>query len=753
MFVVFRWTVLLVIAIASLLIGLTGNAHGLGQTASSDSLGSYQTIAGAGVQQIALGADYTCVLTAGGGVKCWGSNFDGKLGDGRAGGNRFIPRDVLGITSNVRTISAGISTSCVVMDNGGVRCWGDDPSNLPHEIPGLSHIQAVSVGGFHACALTDGGNVQCWGQNGSGQLGDGTTNDSRSPVTVAGLQQVQMISAGLRHTCALIAHGGVKCWGDNSRGQLGDGSTTSSSLPVDVTGLTSRVHAIAAGVSHTCALLDDGTVKCWGDNTYGQLGDGSTVASSLPVDVIGLNNVREIDIHLANHACALTNADTIQCWGANRFGQLGDGSTENRSRPVDVNGLPEGMGTVATGMNHTCALTAAGDVICWGSNYFGQGGKNPGWAPVQVLGLETGVHAVDVDWDHACAIVDGGVKCWGNNGFGQLGDGTRINRFKPVDVVGVNSGVQAIGLGLRLTCALTEVGEVKCWGMNASINSLVPEDAPGTLHRIRGIAVGAGHVCVLTHNGGVKCWGENRSGQLGDGSTTYRHQPVDVVGLDRGVQAISAGDEHTCALMMDGGVMCWGNNNAGQLGDGTTDSSSTPVEVVGLPSIQSIAVGGAHTCAITNESGLFCWGSNHFGQLGNGSTLDSTAPVMVKGMKRGVQSVAAGSEHTCAVTHLGRSVCWGNNQQFGQLGNGTTENRLVPADVIWLQFDSVSISAGLNNSCVVNNQGGVTCWGDGSYGKLGDDGVLWQSASLPGPVQGDLTDSSLLFFPSLAIGF
>ncbi len=747
MFSTFIRAILPLIALISLLGGGAVDAHGPGQVAPPNSPSVSQATTGAGVQQIAPGADFTCVLTAGGGVKCWGSNFDGKLGDGRAGGNRFIPKDVLGLTSNVRTISGGFSMSCAVMNSGKVRCWGDDSSHVSHEITGLSHIQTVSMGGFHACALTADGEVQCWGQNGSGQLGDGTTNDSSSPVTVIGLQQIQMISSGLRHTCALTTNGGVKCWGDNSHGQLGDGSTISSSSPVDVAGLTSGVRAVSAGVSHTCALLVDNTVKCWGDNTYGQLGDGSTTASSHPVDVGGLSNVQEIDTHLANHACALTNAGAIQCWGANRFGQLGDGSTENRSSPVVVNGLPGEIEAVATGMNHACALTQEGDVMCWGSNYFGQGGKNPGWAPVQVLGLETGVQSIDIDWDHACAIVAGGVKCWGNNGFGQLGDGTRTTRFKPVDVVGLTSGARAVGLGLRLTCALTDAGEVKCWGMNASIDSVVPVDAPGMLNHVEGLAVGGSHVCVLTQNGGVKCWGENRWGQLGDGSTTYRHQPVDVVGLTSGVRAVSAGESHTCALMMDGGVKCWGNNHAGQLGDGTTANSSTPVDVVGLPPIQAIAAGGAHTCAVTNKGGLFCWGSNHFGQLGDGSGRDSATPVAVGGMKRGVQTVDAGSGHTCAITRLGRVLCWGDNQNFGQLGNGTTERRFVPEDVIWLQPDSVAISAGLNNSCVVNSQGGAKCWGDGSYGKLGDDGALWQNASLPGPVQGDLTDSSLLFFP------
>ncbi len=732
MFSTFIQAILPVIALASLMWSGSAQAFTSTQAARPN---IPRTTTGAGVQQIAPGIDYTCVLTAGGGVKCFG-------------GNRFIPKDVLGLTSNVRAISAGADQSCAVMNSGKVQCWGKDPGNVPREMAGLSNIQAVSIGGYHACALTVDGEVQCWGQNSSGQLGDGTTNSSSSPVTVPGLQQVQMVSAGLRHTCALTANGGVKCWGDNSKGQLGDESTTSSSSPVDVAGLASGVRAVSAGVFHTCALMNDNTVQCWGDNAYGQLGDGSTTASSHPVSVTGLSGVREIDTHLAYHACALTDAGVIKCWGANRFGQLGDGATENRKSPVDVTGLPAAVQAVATGANHACALTAEGDVMCWGSNYFGQGGKNPGWAPVQVQGLETGVQSIDIDWDHACAIVAGGVKCWGNNGAGQLGDGTRTSRSKPTDVTGLTAGVSSISIGLRFTCALTDAGEVKCWGMNADIDSLVPVDAPGALDHIKGLAVGANHACVITQNNGVKCWGRNSAGQLGDGSTTYRHQPVDVVGLTSGVRAISAGGWHTCALMMDGGVKCWGDNGSGQLGDGTVVDRTTPVDVVGLPPIRAISVGGAHTCAVTSGDGeLLCWGGNHFGQLGDGSGQDSTTPVTVGGMKQGVQAVAAGASHTCAITRFGRAQCWGDNSNSGQLGNGSTYGRFVPDDVIWLQPDSVAISAGLNNSCVVSSQGEAKCWGDDSYGKLGDDGALWQNVSAPGPVQGDLSDSALLFFP------
>jgi alpha-tubulin suppressor-like RCC1 family protein len=334
---------------------------------------------------------------------------------------------------------------------------------------GVNDIIAISVGGEHVCGLTSVGGVKCWGNNFHGQLGDGTQNNSSTPVDVSGLSSgVRAISAGGWYTCALTLSGGVKCWGDNSNGQLGDGTQNNSSTPVDVSGLTSGVSAISAGIDHTCAITSSGGVKCWGTN------DG---------------------------------------W------QLGDGGHKNSSTPVDVRGLTSGIAGVSAGGWQTCALTSSGGIKCWGSNSSGQLGNNStaiySTIPVDVSGLTKGVDAIAVGDDFACALTSaGGVKCWVNNDKGQLGDGTHNNRSASVDVSGLISGVSAITTGNNFTCALTSSGGVKCWGDNfqgrlgltAVENSPMPVDISGLTSDVTAISAGLNSICVLTSIGGVKCW-------------------------------------------------------------------------------------------------------------------------------------------------------------------------------------------------------------------------------------------------------
>ncbi|GIV95657.1 MAG: hypothetical protein KatS3mg057_0314 [Herpetosiphonaceae bacterium] len=252
------------------------------------------------------------------------------------------------------------------------------------------------------------------------------------------------LSAGDAHTCALLADGTARCWGDNWYGQLGDGSTTSSASPVVVGGATplTDIVALSAGGAHTCALLADGTARCWGDNWYGQLGDGSTTSSASPVVVGGatpLTNVLALSAGYA-HSCALVADGSARCWGANGAGQLGDGTTTSSASPVVVGGATPLTNVLAlsAGSYHSCALLADGGVRCWGANWSGQlgdGSTTSSPSPVAVGGATplTDIVALSAGGEYSCALLaDGGVRCWGRNDYGQLGDGTTTDSASPV---------------------------------------------------------------------------------------------------------------------------------------------------------------------------------------------------------------------------------------------------------------------------------------------------------------------------------
>jgi alpha-tubulin suppressor-like RCC1 family protein len=294
--------------------------------------------------------------------------------------------------------------------------------------------------------------------------------------------------------------------------------------------------------------------------------------------------------------------------------------------------------TITVGDAHACA-SVNGDVKCWGHNHYGELGNNhitDSHVLVQVEGLTSGVTAIDAGGAyHACAVVNGGAQCWGGNAEGQLGNNSTIDSHVPVQVEGLTSGVKAIVVGSKHTCALVK--------------------------------------------GGVQCWGSNNSGELGNNSMTRSFVPVQVHGLTSGVTAIAAGSAHNCAVVR-GEMKCWGYNGEGQLGNDSRVRSLVPMQVNGLTSdVTAIAAGSYHSCAVVN-GGAQCWGENLYGALGNNSTTNSRVPVQVQGLISGVTAIAAGGPNTCAVVN-GGVQCWGDNH-FGQLGNDSTDlNSLVPVKV------------------------------------------------------------------------
>jgi alpha-tubulin suppressor-like RCC1 family protein len=349
------------------------------------------------------------------------------------------------------------------------------PTRTPLPTP-IGGIVQIATGGAHSCALTGAGGVWCWGLNWNGQLGDGTTTTRLTPVAVSSLGSgVRAIALGDSHSCALTSGGAVLCWGSNNNGELGDGTLVERrTTPVAVRTLGSGVQAIAAGGSgsngSSCALLVSGAVRCWGANAFGQLGDGSTTDRNSPAAVSTLGSgVRAIDVG-GSHACALTGFGSFVCWGDNAFGQLGDGSTTRSSVPVAVSLVSRGS-VISAGETHTCAVNRDGAVFCWGRNHIGQLGDGTTAdrrTRRLVSGMTSGMTAVAAGARHGCALTSGGaVRCWGRNQSGQLGDGSGADRSVPVALPLLGSGVRALAAGSEHSCALTTAGAVFCWGYNA----------------------------------------------------------------------------------------------------------------------------------------------------------------------------------------------------------------------------------------------------------------------------------------------
>ena len=367
------------------------------------------------------------------------------------------------------------------------------------------------------------------------------------------------------------------------------------------------------------------------------------------------------------------------CWG---WAPAGDAAGPAARGVVS----PPGLVTIAAGGGgHSCALLSGGEVKCWGANSSGQvgdGTQTDRSAPVAVSGLGSGVTAIGAGWDHSCAVTAaGGVRCWGYNGYGQLGDGTYNDASTPVAVSTLASGVAAV-------------------------------------------SAGRSHTCALTSGGGVKCWGDNVDGALGTGAFASSTTPMDVFGLSSGVTAISAGSGFTCALMSTGGVKCWGLNYYGQLGIGSSglgSDSNVPVAVSGLSDVAAIAAGASHACAVTSAHQALCWGWNLYGQLGKGDKADASTPVAVDRPNVGFAAVSAGWYHTCAVSVGADGWCWGDNE-LGQVGDGTNKGRITPSLVSGTISQLASVSTHGQHTCAATRGGGAWCWGYGEYGQLGNSG-------------------------------
>jgi alpha-tubulin suppressor-like RCC1 family protein len=366
------------------------------------------------------------------------------------------------------TCSSTTDTNC----NGLTGC--KDPKACPSGAC-QGGVHQMAAGGAHTCIITKTGGLRCWGWNSFGQLGNGTMSGVQMftytpPGDVVGLSSgVVDVTAGEEHTCALTQAGAVKCWGACG-GPCGAGVA----MPIDVPGLGSGVIQIAAGEMHTCALMKNGTVQCWG--TGGEFEPSPDFMATSPTPVPGLSKATAIASG-DGYACATVNGGA-QCWGGNMLGELGTGSNmpSDSPMPVAVSGLGSGVTALGTlGGSQTCAIATGGKLECWGSNDHGQLGNGAVGSfqatPMTVMGLGSGVTAVaaSAEWS-ACAVAKGGVQCWGDGAYGELGNGTLATSGTPVPVTGLTSGIVDVVMGDVHGCARNSMGAVKCWGVGLAVS-------------------------------------------------------------------------------------------------------------------------------------------------------------------------------------------------------------------------------------------------------------------------------------------
>lgn len=717
----------------------------------------------ASTKAIAVGPSFTCIAVASGEVCCWGNNDSGQLGNGThtssVTGSRVVGLD------DVVELSAAGSWTCGLTSAGEVYCWGDISSyygigfGVTPERVELEGVVSLSSGPDNTCALTGGGQVYCWGGNYFGVLGNEELPDGKEPVLIEELSGIDAISVSNYAACALRGNGTVACWGFNVYGQLGDIAEydpnyyyyfVTATTPVDVVGVSDVVALTSNGEAFCvqesdgsvwcwgilpdatfeakptaptkltdlgevtsltgiyagmCVTRPDQTLACWGYNGQGGLGDGTLVSSSTPVSPVGLTDVvGVVGSSVGSHVCALRANGSVACWGDNGQGQLGTGEVglSLSSVPLEVAGDAQFVG-LSLGNNHSCGMTATGEVWCWGANYNGELGSGfsrpleptPHLLPNidDAVGLAAGNSLT-------CALHEGGeVSCLGFNDDGQVGNGTTESPVAPTKVLNLDNAV-SVKVGPRNNaCAVLDDGGVTCWGSNGGFFGIDPESedyvesstVPVPVEGVTDVAqmsLSASNACALTSEGTVLCWGTHFVGRELDDART--ELPTLIEGLE-GVTAISGGWAVTCALKSDKTVACWGLARSGELGSEPPLDTFAPVSIEGLTDVVQIGVGYDHVCARRENGTVVCWGSTDYGALGTGEPpayhdIDEESeyrsiPSEVVGLSD-VTNLAVGDGHSCATVANGKTYCWGRNWS-GMLGSGETSFSSVPVDVVW----------------------------------------------------------------------
>lgn len=635
---------------------------------------------------------------------------------------RFSPQPGSGVVSQqvVRTDATGHATTRWTLGalGGYHRLDAITDSAALVSFTGLAFpppsTDSLVVGFFHVCDLQRSGATRCWGGNYFGQVGNADTSSVvPTPAPISGNPTLTALSPGEEFTCGFTM-GSPVCWGRF------DGSTTRQPA---VQNHPTRLVRIVGNGEFRCALDEAGTVFCLGSNDVGQLGDGTTQQRSSFVPVSGGHRFRTIGAGV-RHACGITLTGQVYCWGWNDYGQLGDGTRSDRFVPTPVaSGLR--FQSVAASNGSTCALALDGRGYCWGEDISRE--IETGTVTRQLMPIPVAGTLRFIQFGITCGVTlqhDG--YCWGYNPGGNLGDGTFTNRSQPVPVAG---GIKFTEIhGGYVTCGRDLAGVVHCWGNNwfgglgqgTVPRRHLPAPVSGGL-TFSTLSAGISHVCGITSQGTAHCWGSNRNYQFGVGTLPpFAPSPLPAAGGLVFAQ-FSAGGYGGCGVTASGIANCWGTNYQGELGNGTFNPAPNPTPVVGGITFSNVSGPSeyGHTCGITPQGQAYCWGANQFMQRGddpNNNTPGTSPLAVAAGLV--FSQITVGSGYTCGLTTLGVAHCWGDGQYLGD-GVGTT--RYLPAPVAGgLVFTRLTAAPGSRTTCGLTAAGEAWCWGQGVFGELGD---------------------------------
>lgn len=706
---------------------------------------------------ISSGYNHSCALTEEGILKCWGDNRNGQAGSENWGFiSRSTPATVPGLENDVITqFVTGGYNSCIINSDGALKCWGannqwkalGNPSiymdmGTPVIPSGMdSGMISVGIGNGFMCGLKDDGGIWCWG------LDYYLSNQEPyewvihpEPVLKDTIPGAKITKSNGDHSCVQTAEDQLMCWGGYQES------------PLLVEGVNNVID-FSLGEYQTCAITapndtDPQKLYCWGSFAYippenpEDYPEDYTFLNEIPLPEnstpIALDSGKE-------HTCMILEVGVVRsvyCMGNNQEGQIGNGNFDYVSEPSLVAGT-EGAVAISAGEFHSNVVLDSGIIKSWGGNTFGQLGNGFFFRRQLPIHLDTtwfpeGVKDVVYGENHACALTTtGAVKCWGGNLHGQLGNGT-VGGFVevPVQAVGLESGVSQLSSGTYHTCALLDTGEVKCWGYNVAglLGTGHPDNSDEKLPTPAFVILGTGgehltgvtqidcgswHTCALLVDGSVSCWGANDVGQLGSPVPTEYSTiipfPV-TVPFEGSFKDIALGRMHSCAIASNGTVFCWGVNYNGELGLGYMDWDAHPTPtLINYPYSDAAEIdsGGDRTCMKTDSAGVYCWGNY------SGYDYDQGEVFPVVGLRGPVKSLSTGgntfryNQHTCAVIEgTGALQCWGENG-YSQLGDGTYNNYTSnkPVDVVGLSANVARVTASGDSTCAIFESGAAACWG------------------------------------------